>query len=171
MVSSMATPGKIAEIYTSNTNSSGHFTSWTIAIRSQEESNLTMAVMAHEFGHVFGLGDLKTYSNRYKLMYKNCDAGTTPNVTGPTSADIWGAKIITGYHTSHTWEYVYSSGNKHLRRCTSCGGFKTQGCTPDANGYCTKCGHYVDISPNGNYDPIAALLPDPGEGRRYFPRH
>ena len=171
MVSSALSDDTYAEFSWISKDSSGHLTSWKIWLNSSKLSTITSVIIAHEFGHVFGLCDLYSHNNINKLMYGYYDNEIPTTVTGPTSSDKWGAKVITGYHTSHSWEYVYSGNNKHHRRCTSCGGYKTQGCTPNANGYCTKCGHYVDISPNGNYDPIAALLPDPGDGRRYFPRH
>lgn len=168
MISSMISGDIVTEISSASTNSSGHFTSWTIAINSHKENKLSSVVMAHEFGHILGLGDLTSSSNNNKLMCDDCNTGDQSGITGPTSSDKWGAKVITGYHWSHSWEYVYTSNGKHHRRCTSCGGFKTQGCTPDANGYCTKCGHYIDNTGNGVLDPTAALLPNTDEERRFM---
>ena len=147
-----------------STNSSGHITSWNLQVNTSK--TITGVKMAHEMGHIIGLRDLSTTSNKSKIMYQN-DSRTA---TTPHAQDLWGAKIIMGNHASHTWTYVYHSVNKHRKLCTACGGYKTEACTPNANGYCTKCGHYVDISPDGNYDPTAALLPELEDGRRSFPR-
>ena len=169
MVSAQVIPNAWAEFCCISKDSSGHLTSWIIKLNSAKISDITSLIIAHEFGHVFGLNDLYSTSNNNKLMYYYHDPDNNiPNVTGPTSKDKWGAKVITGYHTSHSWEYVYFSVNKHRHRCTSCGGFKTQACTPDANGYCTKCGHYFDYSGNGMLDPTAALLPNADEERRFM---
>ncbi|MCR5782884.1 MAG: hypothetical protein K6G90_09140, partial [Clostridia bacterium] len=104
MISCMVIGDVVTDILYSTTNSSGHFTSWTIAINSAQESSFNSVVMAHEFGHAFGLGDLTSSSNNNKLMHERCNTGSTSGITGPTSKDKWGAKVITGYHTSHSWE-------------------------------------------------------------------
>lgn len=158
----------IASLYSSNPDSSGHLTSWYLRINPSDEClpYLTEAIIAHEFGHAFGLSDLYSYSNRNKLMYAYEDEDNILAATAPKSSDIWGAKVITGKHPSHSWEYVFVSNDKHHRRCTSCGGYKTQGCTPNSSGYCTKCGHHVSNSVNGVPDPAVALLPNSDEDRR-----
>ena len=168
MVSAQVDPDAWADFNGYSADSAGHLTSWFIRLNSAYLNNITPLVIAHEFGHAFGLADLYNSSNSNKLMYGTYDEQNPPNLTAPAAKDMWGAKVITGYHTSHSWEYVYVSNDKHRRRCTSCGGYKTQGCTPNSSNYCTKCGHYVSNSGNGAIDPAAALLPNADEDRRFM---
>ena len=46
----------IARFYEDNSNSSGHLTAWRIRINRVYDA--TSAIMAHEFGHAYGLVDL-----------------------------------------------------------------------------------------------------------------
>lgn len=142
-----STIAKFCEYTTSVTT--GHLISWCIRINLSR--NVTPIVMAHEFGHAIGLKDLYTSQSSDKLMYFQ-DSTTA---TAPTSADIWGAKVITGVHTSHTWEYLfYQPGpggyNKHYRRCADCGGRAAnsiEGCTYGYDGFCIYCHVPMSITP------------------------
>ncbi len=127
--------------HTSGTN--GHITSWKIYFN--DLSDATFSVAMHEFGHIIGLCDLYVPSNANKLMYFS-DGGSATQVT---TMDLWGAKVITGQHSSHTWEYgfyrSYPDGNTHRRYCTRCQSWEyasEQYCTYDANGICTVCGSH-----------------------------
>lgn len=132
--------GTIAQFCQWSTNSSGHLTSWEIQMnRAKSQSS---AILAHEFGHAIGLNDLYADKNVDKLMY-GYSSGTA---TSPSTADQWGAKVITGVHTSHTWSFKYHSTNSngtnnHVRFCTLCGGL-TDTVSPCvyANNVCRVCG-------------------------------
>lgn len=138
-------------------NSNGHLSSWNILINSSfPSSDFSGVTFAHEFGHAFGLKDLYDYSNRNKLMY---GYESTRTATKPKACDLWGAKVITGNHTSHSWSYRYTSLDRHQKYCTSCGGYKTQGCTFNSSGNCTKCGHHQSASPDAFYVPFEAMIP------------
>ena len=127
-------------------DSSGHFTSWEIQINRAH--TITSASLAHEFGHIIGLNDLYEYYNSNKLMYGR--EGRT--VTAPTSLDIWGAKIIIGQHTTHTWAYKYYSysGNTtyHITYCTDCNGYRAS--SDKITPIITSCTYtYKYYSPSG----------------------
>lgn len=88
--------------------------------------NVTSTTLAHEFGHAIGLNDLYDDQNVNKLMY----GVSSRTVSSPTTSDKWGAKVITGVHTTHTWAYKYHSTtgtgqNRHVGYCTSCNGVFT----------------------------------------------
>ena len=139
-----------AEFYDPHPNSNGHITvsgtSWKIRVNTNYIRTVTKAIIAHEFGHVIGLNDMYSYSNRDKLMYGIDDPDNTLAANYPTTQDKRGAEVITGQHTSHTWEYVFyrtnSSGvEQHRRRCTYCKGIKynsIENCTFNAYGVCIR---------------------------------
>lgn len=77
-------------------DSSGHLTKWVIEMNRSYPQSAT--IIAHELGHAIGLNDLYASKSSGKLMY-GYSSGTA---TGPTASDIWGAKVITGVHSSHT---------------------------------------------------------------------
>ncbi|MCL1807832.1 MAG: hypothetical protein FWG31_09040 [Oscillospiraceae bacterium] len=119
----------------------GHLTTWKIQINRAYTT--TNALLAHEFGHAIGLKDLTSFANADKLMY----GYSTKSATAPTTADINGAKVITGSHTTHTWGYRYSMtlsiGLKcHQQYCTVCDGFVPGHtvCMYNAQNICTSCG-------------------------------
>ncbi|MBQ4641921.1 MAG: hypothetical protein IJB47_04850 [Oscillospiraceae bacterium] len=123
----------------------GHPQKWKITLNYRFNADITPGVIAHEFGHVIGLNDLYESQNSNKLMYYS----RTENTHSPTSSDRWGAKVITGQHTSHTWGYKYhstttSGSNRHVNYCTSCNGFPAQktisNCIYNANNVCRLCG-------------------------------
>lgn len=126
-------------------DSSGHLTSWIITINSYYEDEINARTLAHEFGHAIGLKDLYKSSNANKIMYGYTSSSWT--ATGVTSADRWGAKVITGQHTSHSMSYKYnktdSAGNNyHVKYCTDCGGLASSAvkCTYNSNNRCKLCG-------------------------------
>lgn len=144
-------------------DSSGHITAWTMYVNP---TYATTVRIAREFGHIIGLNNLTSTLNKNKIMY----SGTDGTATAPHTQDKWGAKVITGYHSSHTWTYEYSTLSKHLKKCTKCGGYKTEGCTYNSSGYCTKCGHQQSVSGDGFFEPIEAILPSV-EGHKRTPNH
>lgn len=97
-------------------DSSGHITEWEIKINPL--TNNTIATVAHEIGHLFGLVDLAMESNSNKLMYYSPE-GTATTLTSP---DIKGFEVITGIHNYHT-EWKYST--PAFKYCAHCGGRKT----------------------------------------------
>lgn len=121
-------------------NSSGHLTSWKIMMNRARALDST--ILAHEFGHAIGLNDLYGSQSTGKLMYGYI-SGTA---TGPTTSDKWGAKVITGVHSTHTWGYKYygtgSDGNYHVKYCTQCRGLSVvvEKCTYNADNVCRICG-------------------------------
>lgn len=96
-------------------DANGHLTEWEIQINNLYYNEFTPDVIAHELGHVIGLNDLYDISNVNKLMY-GFVSGTA---TAPTTSDIWGAKVITGQHSTHTW----TSDPYRVHTCTDCGGY------------------------------------------------
>lgn len=130
----------VAEFCNYSANSSGHLTKWEISINRDKTANAV--TLAHEFGHAIGLSDLYASKNSDKLMY----GYATGTATRPTTADKWGAKVITGVHSSHTWGYKYlkttSTGNVHVKYCTVCSGISTVSapCVYNANNVCKICG-------------------------------
>lgn len=127
--------------------SNGHITNWNMHL-NRARSELNLVTIAHEFGHVIGLVDLyvcktSVMSSPYTGLYSDV-----------TELDHWGAKVITGVHTSHSWSYrflkITSSGCMHTTYCTSCSGNgKTTGyCTYGANNRCTVCNHQKPPSIN-----------------------
>lgn len=132
--------GTIARFKDFWADSSGHLFTWIIEMNRSKPQNAK--VLAHEFGHAIGLIDLYASKSSNKLMY-GFDNGTA---SGPTTSDIWGAKVITGVHTSHIWGYKYHStnhmGNVHIRYCTDCNGLSlyTEQCIYNAKNVCIKCG-------------------------------
>lgn len=144
-----------------SSNSSGHLTSWKI--KMNRAKTVTATTLAHEFGHAIGLNDLYESRNKNKLMYGISDR----TVTSPTSSDKWGAKVITGVHSSHTWGYKYYStnsiGNTHVKYCTSCNGLSlvTEQCTYNSNNVCTKCGIPYGVQPYSFGDSVLQGFPQP----------
>ena len=143
-------------------DSNGHLTSWQIKMnRAYTQSAV---VLAHEFGHVIGLNDLYEEKNSGKLMF----CYTNGSATAPTALDKWGAKVITGVHTTHTWGYKYHSTvsgvNKHVRYCTECNGLSgvVRQCTYNANNVCTGCGTPRGAQPfsNGNGEVTEHCAPE-----------
>lgn len=154
--------GAVAAFRNYIADSNGHLTYWEIQInRAYTQSAV---VLAHEFGHVIGLNDLYEEKNSGKLMY----GVTSGTATAPTALDKWGAKVITGVHTTHTWGYKYHSTvsgvNKHIRYCTECNGLTliVRQCTYNANNVCTGCGTPRGAQPfsNGNGEATEHCAPE-----------
>lgn len=150
----------VAKFCDYSADSNGHLTSWKIKMnRAYTQSAI---VLAHEFGHVIGLNDLYEEKNAGKLMY----GVTSGTATAPTALDKWGAKVITGVHTTHTWGYKYHSTvsgvNKHVRYCTECNGLTliVRQCTYNANNVCTGCGTPRGAQPYANGDIIEHCAPE-----------
>lgn len=132
-------------------DSNGHLTSWEIVVNKRY--TVRESTLAHEFGHAIGLTDLFASKNTNKLMYGYRPGRTA---TGPTDFDKWGAKVITGVYSLHTWEYKYysfnSSGNIHVKYCTSCQGIYDSAsnpgpCTYNSSNVCTLCGIPKGVQP------------------------
>ncbi len=122
----------------------GHLTSWEIHLNPSQTVTLDEITIAHEFGHAIGLVDLYATKSTNKLMY-GARLGCT--AVGPTSLDLWGAKVITGQHTTHTWGYRYydtlgGGANRHVKYCTQCNGNSTvvSNCVYNAQNICKTCG-------------------------------
>ncbi len=100
----------VAQFYDYSSDSDGHLLFWRIDMNWRVSA--TSTDIAHEFGHAFGLNDLYNISNSNKLMY----GYTSGTATGPTSTDVKGFNVITGLHSSHSFN---TSGV-----CIVCGGLK-----------------------------------------------
>lgn len=135
-----------------NDNTYGHHANWDILLNTKQQGNLDRSAIAHELGHAIGLSDLSESINSDKLMYLSnyCTA------TAPTTSDIWGAKIITGQHSTHTW----ASDPYTVHTCTDCGGYGTHIPTApyrSADGArhwarCSGCSNLV--YENHSFDPL-----------------
>lgn len=154
------------KIYLSITiNSNGHITAWTMEINPNK--TITQREIARQLGYIIGLGSLSSSSNKNKIMYTGSDCtATTTN-----AQDRWGARVITGNHTTHNWqynfkEYLHNGMGVHRHYCSQCGGFKTENCTYNSNNVCTKCGTPSGVSPDSGFDPGAAILPAWEERKR-----
>ncbi len=132
--------------------SNGHLTSWSMYINVADTP--TTQTAAHEFGHVIGLNDLYANHNGNKLMYHT----TASTATSPTSADLWGAKVILGIHTTHSFdEYRYwgkdTNGNHyHVQYCSDCNGNRATRArcffsTTDPMKRCITCGYSTYLAP------------------------
>ena len=129
-------------------SSTGHLTYWQILMnRAYTQSAV---VLAHELGHAIGLNDLYESKNSDKLMY----GYTSGTATSPTASDKWGAKVITGVHTTHTWAYKYHSTtgtgqNRHVGYCTSCNGLSAtiSDCVYNSRNICIYCNVPRGIQP------------------------
>ena len=151
-----------AGVYDIQTDSSGHYTSWKIMVNTRY--SIEEETLAHEFGHAIGLYDLYEAKNKDKIMY-GYRVGRT--ATRPTTLDKWGAKVITGAHSSHTWKYKYHSfnsfGNIHVRYCSSCQGLYNSSpnpapCTYNSSNVCTLCGIPKGVQPSSVVVPASAKL-------------
>ena len=118
----------------------GHRTLCRINIYSASfDSNATAGkyrTIAHELGHVYGLGDMTSFSNH--IMY--AVYSTTKNVT---SDDIWGMKVVTHVHIHGTLfmgTYEIVDASYHDITCNSCHGKIRRVHSPNALGVCA-CGY------------------------------
>ncbi|MCL2634794.1 MAG: hypothetical protein FWD34_09815, partial [Oscillospiraceae bacterium] len=115
--------------YQSNNNTNRHYASWEIVINTNNDSSFDCetegaAVMAHEFGHAFGLVDLYLWGNRDKIMYYDVSG----HAEEPHEDDKIGVKIITGQHgtgtpSPHNHNGVVQQPNYpgyHAITCTDC---------------------------------------------------
>ena len=92
-------------------DSMGHRIRWKLHINTYYSQYFSNATIAHEFGHAYGLNDLYSAANKDTLMYGISDRTV---VAPQRSSDIKGWRVITGRHTTHTFN---SAGF-----CTDCGG-------------------------------------------------
>lgn len=137
-------------------DANGHLTSCKLLINLYYP--VEISTVTHEFGHVIGLNDLYSNMNRNKIMFGTYEERT---VSTPQSLDIWGAKVITGQHSSHNWGYKYhsfdSNGNKHIKYCTQCKGLPhtqvIESCSYDSSGKCIKCGVPQGVQPYSIDEP------------------
>lgn len=85
-----------AAFYNYSSDSAGHLTKWSIKMNKAKMDKRTSAenqtTLAHEFGHVIGLNDLKQTQNKKYLMYGYSDR----TVSSPTTTDKTGAKKALG---------------------------------------------------------------------------
>lgn len=136
--------------YYSSTNSGTHVATCKIRLNANTLGQITSSykptymkyTLTHELGHIIGLADLSksfddgTFSN-YLMGYNNY------TMLYPTDADIKGAAVISGYHTTHSnYKYSYYDNSSHKRSCGLCDGYNLVG--HDVNrGKCTTCNHIV----------------------------
>lgn len=117
-----------------------HITLCAVLINTQVFDSYSYAgkirAVAHELGHVYGLGEISSSSS---IMYPYYS--TTNNVT---NNDIWGMKVVTHVHEhgpivmGTTYEVLDAS--YHNVTCNSCKGKIRRVHAPNANGVCA-CGY------------------------------
>lgn len=152
-----------AEFVPISIDSSGHITNWTIQINThwydtgEDTISQYSTYMAHELGHVIGLNDLSSSANYNKIM---CGSADDITATTPRTADLNGARVITGAHSTHTWSKTTA---KHS--CSGCGGYGTHSpdnsrCTYTSNGasthtvYCSICNYTFTESHSAYYNSL-----------------
>jgi hypothetical protein len=140
----------VADIGTCTDGRTGHLTRWTIKIYEDSISVVNATTFAHEFGHMIGLTDLYENASANKLMY----GYSNRTVSAPTNLDKWGARVITGEHTTHTWGYKCHSaattgGNRHIKYCIMCKGLTNTilNCSYNSQNICTLCGVAYNVNP------------------------
>lgn len=97
-------------------------------------------VPLHELGHVIGLVDIP--SSVSPNSYLMCN-GFGVNYSAPTSisnADLQGAAVILGRHTSHNFVYSKYNSSNHKKTCSICGAYNY---SPHSyvNNVCKYCGY------------------------------
>lgn len=111
----------VAQTILIDTDKSGHLTKWEMKINLAY--TVSVATIAHEFGHVIGLNDLYEPKNYNKLM---CGYSNACTAIRPMTTDLWGAMVITGQHTNHQWDYKFykttGSTSSHIIYCPQCYG-------------------------------------------------
>lgn len=119
----------------------GITTGWYICINSYFfDGNTTEGknrTLAHEIGHVYGLGDL--YESNYSSQIMYGYYSITKNVT---SNDKNGMTVVTETHThSSFYPQVYEqySSAYHKVRCTTCKTYKLE--EHSSTSYCSKCAY------------------------------
>lgn len=119
----------------------GITTGWTIKINSYLFDSKSTAgknrIIAHELGHVFGLGDLYDSADSGKIMY-----GIYNETSAVNTYDIKGMTVVTEAHTHASYcpvIYEKYTSSKHKVRCTSCMTYYEESHT--SSSYCTKCGY------------------------------
>ena len=143
-----------AAILIPGNSTNGHAESWMMYINTYYSDIMTVSIIAHELGHIWGLTDLENENNVNKLMYYSTDC----TATVPTSSDIKGFNVITGIHNTHNWEYT-----NIRRKCRACDGIKTEShlyVWTDYNasthrGECSTCGQIVYEDHNNYYSNLS----------------
>ncbi|MBO7666672.1 MAG: matrixin family metalloprotease, partial [Clostridia bacterium] len=140
-VSNKITDATASTLVNSVDSETGHRTKCTITIYpnfdlTSHTYDGKIRTIAHELGHVYGLGHVTFTSS---IMY-----GVYSTTKDVTSQDIWGMKVVTHIH-SHgvlvlgtTYEFI--DATYHYITCNSCKGKIKRVHTPDGNGVCS-CGY------------------------------
>lgn len=122
--------------YVSNAHSVNDFTiTINTALYDSYSTTMKKKILAHEIGHLYGLGH---FNDTSKIM--NPTAATTMAIT---STDLYGMDVCTHNHThTSTTYYSYSrySGTQHIARCSTCKAFIYQNHSLNGS-VCTKCGY------------------------------
>lgn len=128
-------------ITTTYANSDGIITGWNICINAYyfdgNSSEGKKRTLAHEIGHVYGLGDLDKYEYASQIMY-----GVYSESKNVTSNDKNGMSVVTESHThSGFYPQIYEDylPSYHKVRCATCRSYKLEVHTSTT--YCSKCGY------------------------------
>lgn len=114
---------------------------WTGKVSKTKTDQSKEHVPKHELGHVIGLKDIS--SNVSVNSYLMCNGfGNSTAPTTITNADLQGAAVILGQHTTHNFSstYIFHNSSYHRQPCNKCGAYKLYNHTY-SNGTCTKCGY------------------------------
>lgn len=124
-----------------SSGSDGITTSWYIEINSANfddgSAEGKKRTLAHELGHVYGLGDLYISDASSQIMYGYYSA--SKNVT---TSDINGMSVVTETHTHAGYypkTYEKYSNTKHKVRCSTCKSYHYELHT--STSYCANCGY------------------------------
>ena len=139
-VSNKITDATASTLVNSVDSETGHRTKCTITI--YPNFNLTshtydgkIRTIAHELGHVYGLGHVTFTSS---IMY-----GAYSTTTNVISQDIWGMKVVTHAHIHGTLfmgTYEVVNASYHDITCSSCYGKIRRVHSPNGFGVCA-CGY------------------------------
>ncbi|MGN1399712.1 MAG: hypothetical protein ACI4WG_06930 [Erysipelotrichaceae bacterium] len=124
-----------------------------------KSSNAKTHVPLHELGHVIGLVDIPSSVSVNGYLMCN-EFGNYPIPTSITTADLQGAAVILGQHTTHNFVYSNYNSQIHKKTCKTCGAYNYYYHT-FVNNVCKYCGYNSTSSASiGDYENNNAVVND-----------